>query len=99
MDFQEIIQAEKLVWHHSSTDSDWNIIASQMMADWPRVLLTTVTFAESGSKTKTRLTMVPVDATDAEITCFANAMSGMDKGWGSGYAIMDDILKELVSGS
>jgi len=95
MDFQEIIQAEKLVWHHSSTDSDWNIIASQMMADWPRVLLTTVTFAESGSKTKVRLTMVPVDATDAEITCFANAMSGMDKGWGSGYAIMDDILKEL----
>jgi hypothetical protein len=66
-----------------------------MMADWPRVLLTTVTFEDMGSKTKVRLTMVPVDATDAEIACFAGAMAGMDKGWGSGYAILDELFVEL----
>ena len=31
--FQEVVPGEKLVWHHSSSDSDWNIIANPMMAD------------------------------------------------------------------
>ena len=40
---------ERLVWLHSTSDANWNVIASPMMADWPRVLLTTVTF-ESQSR-------------------------------------------------
>lgn len=95
MVFQEITQAEKLVWHHSSTDADWNIISSPMMADWPRVLLTTVTFEDLGDKTNVRLSQIPMDATDAEIACFAAMMDGMSKGWGGGYKIIDEILKEL----
>ncbi|MCH9005993.1 MAG: SRPBCC domain-containing protein [Proteobacteria bacterium] len=95
MVFQEVTPPSMLVWHHSSTDSDWNIITSPMMADWPRVLLTTVTFEDMGNKTNVRLTQVPVDATDAEIACFAAAMAGMDKGWGGGYAIIDEMLVEL----
>lgn len=93
--FQEVVPEEKLVWHHSSTDADWNIITNPMMADWPRVLLTTVTFEDVGAKTNVRLTMIPLDATKAEIACFAGAMAGMDGGWGKGYAIMDELLAEL----
>jgi len=95
MVFQEVTPPSMLVWHHSSTDSEWNIVPSPMMANWPRVLLTTVTFEDMGNKTNMRLTQVPVDATDAEIACFAAAMAGMDKGWGGGYAIMDEMLVEL----
>ena len=95
MVFQEVMQPEKLVWHHSSSDSDWNIITSPMMADWPRVLLTTVIFEDMGDRTNVRLTQVPIEATDAEIACFAAKMAGMDKGWGSGYAIMDELFVEL----
>ena len=95
MVFQEVTQQEKLVWHHSSTDADWNIISSPMMADWPRVLLTTVTFEDSDNKTNVRLSQIPIDATDAEIACFAAMMDGMSKGWGGGYKIIDEILKEL----
>ncbi len=68
---------------------------SPMMADWPRVILTTVTFEHMGSKTKVRLTWVPVEATDAEIACFAGAVGNMGKGWESGYAIMDELFAEL----
>ena len=64
-------------------------------ADWPLVLLTTVTFKNVGAKSKVRLTMVPVDATDAEIACFAGAMAGMAKGWGSGFSIMEEMFAEL----
>lgn len=95
MVFQEIVPQEKLVWHHSSTDANWNTITSPMMADWPRVLLTTVIFEDLSDKTNVRLSQVPIDATDAEIACFAATMAGMDKGWGSGYQVMDDLLAEL----
>ena len=97
MTFQEVTRLEKLVWHHSSSDSDWNIITSPMMADWPRVLLTTVLFEDAGDKTNVRLSQVPIEATDAEIACFGAMMAGMDKGWGSGYTIMDEMLAELQS--
>ncbi len=95
MVFQEVTQPEKLVWHHSSTDADWNITANARMPDWPRVLLTTVTFEDMGDKTNVLLTQIPMDATDAEIACFAEMMAGMDQGWGSGYAIMDELFVEL----
>jgi len=97
--FQEVTEPERLVWHHCSADSDWNIAASTMMPDWPRMLLTTVTIEEVGSKTKVRLSQVPMEATDAEIACFAKMMSGMDNGWGKGYAIMDEIFAELRADS
>lgn len=95
MAFQEVIPLEKMVWHHSSTDADWNVVSNPMMPDWPRVLLTTVTFEDDGAKTKVRLSQVPLDASDAEIACFASAMAGMDKGWGSGFKIIEEILAEL----
>jgi uncharacterized protein YndB with AHSA1/START domain len=95
MVFQEVTPLEKLVWLHSSCDSDWNIITSPMMANWPRVLLTTVLFTDVGEKTNVRLSQIPVEPTDAEIACFAEKMAGMDRGWGSGYAVMDELFAEL----
>ncbi len=95
MDFKEVLAGEKLVWHHSSTDANWNVAPNQMMPDWPRTLLTTVAFAGNGATTNVRLTQVPLAATQAEIACFAKMMAGMDKGWGSGYAIQDEILAEM----
>ena len=96
--FQEVTQPSRLVWHHySCTDAEWNDIANPMMADWPRLLLTTVIFEDMGDKTKVRLSQLPMEATDAEIACFAKVMDNMDKGWGSGYAIMDEIFVELLA--
>lgn len=93
--FQEVVPEEKMVWHHSSTDADWNIVSNPMMADWPRVLLTVVTFEDAGSRTRVRLTWTPIDASEAEMACFANVMGNMSKGWESGFAIMDEMLVEM----
>lgn len=96
--FQEITKPSRMVWHHySSTDAQWNVAPNPMMADWPKLLLTTVTFEEKGDKTNVCLTQIPMEATEAEIACFAAAMSGMDNGWGGGYALIDDLLKNLQS--
>lgn len=94
--FKEVSEPEKLVWHHhSSTDSEWNDAPNPMMPDWPAILLTTVTFQENDAKTDVRLTWVPFDASEAEIACFTGAMDGMNKGWGSGFAVLDELLQEL----
>ncbi|MDH3699707.1 MAG: SRPBCC domain-containing protein [Alphaproteobacteria bacterium] len=94
--FKEVAPLERLVWHHhSSTDSEWNTVANPKMPDWPRILLTTVTFEDDGPGTKVRLIWAPFEATDAEIACFAGAVANMGKGWESGFAIMDEMFAEL----
>lgn len=95
MVFIDVVPLEKLVWRHSSTDRAWNIVSNPMMPDWPQVLLTTVTFADKGAGTEVRLTVSPVEATEAEIACFAGAMAGLDKGWGSGFSVLEKMLAEL----
>ena len=97
MAFQEVVPNEKMVWLHCSTDADWNVAPNKMMPDWPQVLLTTVTFEERGDTTNVRLSQIPVDATEAELACFAKMMAGMDNGWGSGFKIIDDILADLAA--
>ena len=90
-----MVPPERLVWLHSMSDADWNIVANPMMPDWPRVLLTTVTFEDAGGRTKMRLTWVPHEASAAETACFEAAIEGMDKGWGAGMELLADLLAEL----
>ena len=93
--FKDVIKPSKLVWHHhSSTDADWNDASNPMMPNWPRLLLTTVTFEDLGQQTNVRLSQIPFEATDDEIASFAASMAGMGKGWGSGYAILDKLLAQ-----
>ncbi len=99
MIFKEVTEPEKLIWHHCSVDADWNIATNPMMPDWPRILLTTVTFEAAGDKTNVRLSQIPMNATDAEIACFAKMMDGMSGGWGTGYAIIDDLLTTMKADS
>jgi uncharacterized protein YndB with AHSA1/START domain len=94
-EYTEVTPPARLVWLHSSTDADWTVIPSPMMADWPRVLVTTVTFEEDGEQTRLRLTWVPHEASAAEIACFTAAIDGMGKGWNSGMALLEKLLAEL----
>ena len=95
VEYTEVSPPERLVWLHSSSDADWNVIASPMMPDWPRVLLTTVTFEAIDDRTKLRLIWEPHEASAAEIACFAAAVEGMGKGWASGMALLEELLAEL----
>ncbi len=95
VEYTEVTPPKRLVWLHSSSDGEWNIIPSPMMPNWPRVLLTTVSFEENGDQTTMRLTWAPHEATDAEIACFADAMAGMGKGWGAGMELLAEMLAEM----
>ncbi|MEM8788025.1 MAG: SRPBCC domain-containing protein [Pseudomonadota bacterium] len=95
VEYTEVAAPERLVWLHANADADWNVAANPMMPDWPRVLLTTVTFTESSGGTDLRLTWVPHDASDAEIACFRDAMAGLHRGWGAGMVLLEALLTEL----
>ena len=96
VEYLEVTPPERLVWLHSVSDADWNVIANPMMADWPRVLLTTVTFEEDDGRTGVRLTWVPHEAGEAEIACFSAAIDGLDKGWSAGMELLAKLLAELT---
>jgi uncharacterized protein YndB with AHSA1/START domain len=95
VEYTEVSPPDRLVWLHAVSDAGWNIIANPMMPDWPRVLLTTVTFETDGDTTRLKLTWIPHNATDAEIACFEQAIAGMDKGWATGMDLLAELLEEL----
>ena len=95
VEYVEVTVPERLIWLHSNADADWNIVSSQMMQDWPRILLTTVTLEQAGDQTKSRLTWVPHEASAAEIACFRAAIGGMDRGWAAGMELLKKLLAEL----
>ena len=95
IEYTEVTPPERLIWLHSVCDADWNVTANPMVPDWPRVLLTTVTFDEDGGRTRLRLTWAPHDASDAENATFAAAMGGLDRGWGAGMELIAELLTEM----
>ena len=95
VEYTEVSPPERLTWLHSSSDADENIIPSPMMADWPLVLLTEVTFGEEDGQTELRLTWVPHEASEVEIACFSAALGGMNKGWDAGMDLLAELLTEL----
>ncbi|QDG78965.1 SRPBCC domain-containing protein [Labrenzia sp. PHM005] len=95
VEYLEVSEPDRLVWLHCVSDADWNIAANPMMPDWPRTLMTTVTFSDDGENTELRLTWVPHEATDAEIACFAKAISSLDQGWGKGMEMLTELLAKL----
>lgn len=92
MDFQDIKEGERMVWLHHATDADWQVATNPMMPDWPKVLLTKLTLADAGDGTLLQLSQAPVEASEAELACFADMMSGMDDGWGKGFDHMETLL-------
>ena len=83
-------------------DMNWVTVAPEFLAYLKRVVeksrdIRNVSFEDVGAKTKVRLVWTPLDASQAELDCFAGAMNNMGKGWESGYEIMDQIFAELQS--
>ena len=95
IEYTEVTPPERLIWLHSVCDADWNVTANPMVPDWPRVLLTTVTFDEDSDRTRLRFTWAPHEASDAETAAFGAAMGGLDRGWGAGMELIAELLTEM----
>ncbi|CAM2011543.1 SRPBCC family protein [Acanthopleuribacter pedis] len=97
MEFTEVDAPNRLVCLMAHADAEWNVVGNPRQADWPRVLLTEVDFVEEGAGTRMTLTWTPHEASEAERSCFAAAVAGLDQGWGAGMDLLEALLKELAA--
>ncbi len=79
--YREIVKPERLVWMNSFSDKDGGTTVHPMSPDWPREMLTTVTFEEQGGKTKVTVHWLPHEATALERKTFEEGRDSMKMGW------------------
>jgi uncharacterized protein YndB with AHSA1/START domain len=79
--YREIVKPSKLVWVNSFSDEGGGLTRRPSAPGWPRELLTTVTFEESGGKTKVTVRWLPINASDEEISTFDKGRASMTGGW------------------
>jgi len=80
--YREIVKPERLVWINSFSDKDGGTTVHPMSPDWPRELLTKVSFVEQGGKTTVTVQWTPVDAsTEVERKTFEDGRGSMQQGW------------------
>ncbi len=91
--YREIVAPTKLLWVNSFSDPDGGITSHPFSTEpWPRQILTEVTFAEHNAQTAVTVTMLPLDATEAELKVFNAHHGSMNQGWGGTLEQLTDYL-------
>ena len=93
--YREIVKPEKLVWVTCFSDADRNITTHPMAPDWPREMLTTVTFEERAGKTTVSIEWIPINASEAEIAMFEQGRDGMKGGWMGTFEELENYIANL----
>ncbi len=93
--YREIASPEKIVWVNSFSDPAGGITVHPMSPNWPKEMLTTVTFEERGAKTLVTVHWLPIDATTIERNTFSPARTSMAGGWGGTFDRLTDYLAEI----
>jgi uncharacterized protein YndB with AHSA1/START domain len=90
--YREIVKPERLVWVNSFSDPEGGVTRHPMAPDWPRELLTTVTFADENGRTRVTVQWVPIDASEAEQRAFDQGRDSMTQGWGGTFEQLEKYL-------
>lgn len=92
--YREIVKPEKLVFVVSFSDEKGGITRHPMSPDWPREMLSTVTFAEQNGGTLITVRWAPTNATELERKTFEDGRDGMKQGWGGTFDQFAEYLKK-----
>jgi len=92
---REVVKPERLVFVNSFSDSDAGLTRPPMSPNWPLEVLSTVTFAEQGEKTRLTIEWLPINATDTERKTFDEGREGMKGGWTGSLDRAEDYLASI----
>ena len=93
--YREIVKPERLVWVNSFSDKDGGTSVHPMNANWPREMLTTVTFEPQGAATKLTVCWIPLEgSSELERKTFDEGRESMKMGWGG---TMDQFASYLAT--
>ena len=91
--YREISPPEKLVYINSFSDPAGGTTRAPFFdGKWPLEILSTVTLAAEGKKTKVTINWLPYSATDIERKTFEEAASSMQQGWSGTLENLTDYL-------
>ena len=93
--YQEIVKPEKLVFISSFSDEKQGITRHPMSPEWPREMLTTVTFEEHEGRTTVTIAWSPHAATEDERRTFDESRASMQQGW---TGTLDQLTDHLAGG-
>jgi uncharacterized protein YndB with AHSA1/START domain len=79
--FREVAAPERLVFVFSFSDEQGGVTRHPFAPDWPREVLSTVTFAECYGQTMLTMRAAPINATGAERKAFEAGHDSMRQGW------------------
>ncbi len=94
--YQEIIAPQKMVFINMFSDAEGGVTRHPFSPSWPLQLLSTVTFEETGNRTKVTIHWAPLNAAPEEIKTFAGSIAGMEQGWGG---TLDQLEVYLAKGA
>lgn len=90
--YREVVPQRRLVWEHCFADEAGALVRPSFFEVWPLKLLSEATFEEDGVATRVTLRWTPLEATNAEVQAFVEALQGMEAGWGGSFAQLDVFL-------
>jgi uncharacterized protein YndB with AHSA1/START domain len=94
--FQQITPVDLLVFVTSLCDEAGETVQNPFFLDWPKRLLTTVTFEDDGSGTRvTAIWDLLEDASAAEIAFFMKNLEIGHAGWSQTFDRLQETIKEL----
>jgi len=93
--YREIARPERLVWINSFSDKDGGTTVHPMSPNWPRAMLTTVTFEAQGARTKVTVEWLPVEASsELERKTFEDGRESMNMGWNGTFEQLTNYLEK-----
>lgn len=92
--YREIVPPQRIVYVNSFADKAGNVIRPPFQMDWPREMLTIVTFTENEGNTMITVQWTPHHSSPSEIATFDASHGGMTQGWGGSF----DQLAEYLAG-
>jgi uncharacterized protein YndB with AHSA1/START domain len=93
--YREIVEPRKLVFVTSFSDPKCGITRHPMAPDWPRELLSTITFDEKDGKTTVTVMWAPINATAVERKTFNSSHASMQGGWSGTFDVLESYLAEV----
>lgn len=92
--YREIVEPERLVFVSSFSDPDGGVTIHPLNSNWPREMLSNITFEESKGKTAVTVEWAPINATKVEWEAFRAGMKSMQQGWTGTFEQLEKYLSQ-----
>jgi uncharacterized protein YndB with AHSA1/START domain len=93
--YREVVPPERLAFVTSFSDPAGNTVRAPFSADFPLEVLSKLTFAEQGTRTKLIMRGEPIDVTESERAFFQHMFPSMQQGW---KGSLDQLAELLAAG-